>query len=461
MNRSRHSLRRRLLAFLLIPLCGIGLIALFDAYRSARDIANGTVDRVLSGSALAIAERVFVNSDGMLDVDIPYVALDMLTSAAQDRVFYRIDDGEGRLVTGYDRLDIPDAAIANDGRFAFADSIYRGSPVRVAVYRGAASTGERSVSYRVSVAETTNARDAMAQAILLRTALRQFLLITAAAAIVWVVVTRSLRPLSRLEAAIGRRSPDDLRPIAHDVPAEVGGLVDGINGFMGRLDAALNALRHFTGNASHQLRTPLAILRTQLSLARRSSDGEQIAKALEAGDEAVVEAERTLEQLLLMARIDEASSTSILEHRTDLAAAARAATEARVITAARAGFDLGFEGEGEVLCRGDAVLLREMVGNLIDNAIRHAAGGSEIGVSVDTVGNRAELTVADNGAGIPKERHAHVLQRYETRSDERGGSQGLGLPIVNEIATLFGGAMALSQPETGSGLRVTVRLPLV
>ena len=456
-----YSLRRRLLAFLLIPLCTIGVFALIDADRSARDTANEAFDRVLSGSALAIAERVFVNDDGRLDVDIPYVALDMLTSAAQDRVFYRVETTDGAFITGYEQLVVPEDDDAGGERFSYSDATFRGAPIRIAAYRGAASTGERTISYRVAIAETTNARDRLSREILLRAALRQALLIAAAATIVWIAVTRSLIPLGRLQAAIGRRSPDDLRPIAHDVPSEVTGLVGTINGFMTRLDQALIALRHFTGNASHQLRTPLAIIRTQLALAGRSENLADARAALRDCDQAIVDVERTLSQLLLLARVDETSSASLADRTADLTEIARTASEAAVIEAARAGFDLGFEGDAQVPCRADPVLLRELVGNLIDNAIKHAAGGGVITVRARRQGAAAVLEVEDDGCGIPPGLRATVSDRFVSGGAGTAAHSGLGLAIVGEIARLFGGDMTLVPGPAGAGLTVAVRLRTV
>ncbi len=459
----RYSLRRRLLMFLLVPLCAIGVIALLDAYRTARETANEVFDRVLSGSALAIAERVVVDDDDRLDVDIPYVALEMLTSAAQDRIFYRIDHGDGTLITGYDRLDVPDAVAGHEEPFAFADGTFRGAPIRLASYRGAVSTGDRSIGFRVTIAETTNARQAMAQSILVRTAMRQFLLIFAAAIIVWIAVTRSLRPLGRLEAAIGRRSPADLRPIEHHVPTEVGGLVDRINGFMSRLGSALGALKHFTGNASHQLRTPLTIIRTQLSIASQAETLDGARQAIADCDQAVEDAERTLAQLLLLARVDESSSKADIGQPVDLGAIASSVAETMVVPAAHAGFELGFERAGAVWCVGDEVLLREMISNLIDNAIRHARDGRVIIVRVRAQGDAAIVAVEDDGCGIPTQMRSAVMQRYVTGMGPRtaasgSGNNGLGLAIVNEIAALFHGSVAIAERFGAPGTRVEVQL---
>eukprot|EP00913_Durusdinium_trenchii_P027058 g25393.t1 len=364
-----YSLRRRLLAWLLVSTALIGAVAMADTWDEAIDTANEVSDRVLAGSALAIAERVVVSEHGSLEVDIPYVALEMLTSAAQDRVFYRVDGPPGTFITGYQTL--PSIERREGQAAAFADSLFRGEPIRVAALTRSASTGINSVPFTVTVAETTFARQQLTRAILIRSALRILLMILGAAVIVWVAVTLSLRPLYRFSEALAERSPDDLHPITQQVPSEVEGLVETVNSFMVRLEGALSALRHFTGNAGHQLRTPLAIVRTQLALAKRASDGQDAQKAVEKADEAVAHAERILAQLLLMARIDAASRPSSLV-AADLADLARSVTADHVPQAAEAGIDLGFEGDYEVNVAVEPVLIGELVKNLVSNAILYA-----------------------------------------------------------------------------------------
>lgn len=463
-----YSLRRRLLLWLLIPLGLISIISLLDSYLNARNTANEAADRVLAGSVLAISERVFINEDGVLEVDIPYVALDMLTSAAQDRVFYRVDGPQGEFITGYRKLPVETAGKSRlqvaDGerKVRFANAVYRKDPVRVAVMEAAASSGASSIAYRVSVAETTNAREILTRDILLRSAIRQALLIISAAIIVWFAVTRGLKPLTRLEEAIGRRNPADLRAIHHHVPQEVDGLVRHINDFMGRLGGALDALKHFTGNASHQLRTPLTILRTQLALIARAQTLDEAQKATRIGDEAAAEAEHILSQLLLLARIDEASSKRLERRETDLALLARDVTANHVPAASRAGFDLGYEGPAHLMSRGDRELLSELLKNLIDNAIKHAGKGTDITVAVRKSErpdrSLVQLVVEDDGVGLPAERRQTIVQRFRREKTGANGS-GLGLAIASEIAQLFEGSLVVEAGKNGAGLRIVISLP--
>ncbi len=452
------SLRRRLLAWLLVSTAVIGIVALVDTYNEAVKTANEVSDRVLAGSALAIAERVVVTENGTLEVDIPYVALEMLTSAAQDRVFYRVDGPPGRFITGYQTL--PTIAETAGRSIGFADATFRGEPIRIAVLQRSASTGVNSVPFAVTVAETTIARRQLTETILLRSALRLAMMIAGAALIVWIAVTVSLRPLYRLSDAIAERSPNDLHPIEQRVPSEVQGLVDTVNSFMVRLQSALDALRHFSGNASHQLRTPLAIIRTQLALASRAATLEEAQEAARKGDAAVAHAERILAQLLLMAKIDAAGSHEPQKPApVDIAALAQQLTADRVPAAAEAGIDLGYEGDGPALARAEPLLFGELLRNLVENALAYAGSGAEVTVRVRREAGAVLLSVEDNGPGIPPGRRDLVRQRFLRGEHRDAPGMGLGLPIVEEIAGLFDATMALDSGANARGLRVTIRFP--
>ena len=451
-----YSLRRRLLAWLLLATAVLGTIALVDTWREAEQTADEVSDRVLMGSALAIAERVIVSEDGSLQVDIPYVALEMLTSAAQDRVFYRVDGPPGNFITGYQNL--PSIPRSEGQAAAFEDAVFRGEPIRVAALARSASTGINSVPFVVTVAETTIARQQLMQTILLRSAARLLFMIVGAAVIVWVAVTVSLRPLYRFSEAIAQRSPDDLHPIGERVPSEVQGLVDTVNSFMVRLESALEALRHFTGNASHQLRTPLAIVRTQLAIAARASDPAAVKQAVGKADAAVADGEHILGQLLLMAKIDAATRSASLR-ATDLSALARSQTADHVPAAAEAGMDLGFEGDDAVFVLAEPLLLGELLKNLIANGLSYAGRSSEITVRVLSTGGQAVLEVEDNGPGIPQDKRDAVLRRFDRGARADASGTGLGLPIVEEIARLHGAALKLQDGMNGRGLCVRVTFP--
>ncbi|MEH7830220.1 sensor histidine kinase [Gemmobacter denitrificans] len=441
------SLRRRLLGWLLVATAILGLLALLDTWGEALRTAQGVSDRVLGGSAMAIAERVSVDLTGGIEVDIPYSALEMLASTAEDQVFYRVD-GPAGFITGYDRLEV---LRAQDG-LAFRDSSFDGTPVRIATLARQVSTGEGWLPFTVTVAESTRARDALARAILWRSALRLLGMILGAALIVWITVTLALRPLDRLGETIADRSPDDLTPLAAQVPDEVAGLVGSVNSFMQRLGQALGALRNFTGNASHQLRTPLATVRAQLGLLRDGVTPDGLDKA----DAALARAERVLAQLLMLARIDAAAAHQALPE-VDIAAIARGLAGDLIPEAARHGHDLGFEGADRLMAQADPVLCAELLRNLAENAMAYAGPAATITLRALQTPQGPVLEVEDDGPGIPPDRLADLMARRATRVDSAQQLHGLGLAVVSEIAGLFGARLEFQPGAGGRGQLVRCR----
>ena len=452
---SGYSLRRRLLYWLFLASALLGMVALTDTWFEAQRTAQGVSDRVLAGSALAIAESASPTASGDLAVDIPYSSLEMLTSTAQDQVFYRVDGPEGFL-TGYDTLEpvMPAGAIAS-----FADKVVNGVPVRVATLSRQISTGQASIGFSVTVAESTLARTQLARTILIRSALRLAGLAAAAAIIVWIAVSLALRPLNLLGEAIALRSPDDLRPVTGNTPKEAEGLVDAINSLMQRLDQALTALRNFTGNASHQLRTPLATVRAQLAMAVRAADAEERKSASDKAETALVRAERILAQLLVLARVDSARDTG--SEPIDVAGLARGLAAEMVPEAARREVDLGYEGPTSAMVLAEPVLAQELLRNLIDNAVNYAGWGARVTVRIIAAEGVCHLEVEDNGPGLPVAQMAafgtaRPDRRHPLNPSAGGSGLGLGLAIVREIAGVLGAKVAIAPPVAGQGLVVRV-----
>ncbi|WP_404383828.1 sensor histidine kinase [Caenispirillum salinarum] len=459
MTGRRHSLRRSLFGWVLVPLVGLSLVFALEGYADARHQANRAFDRTLAGSALTMADRVAIADDGGLQVDIPYVALEMLTSLAEERVFYQVRNPVDGFVTGYQDLPSPPKEPAVGGGPVFYDATYRGAPIRAVALAGAASDAARSVGYTVIVAETTQARESLARAALARLSLRLTILVGIVSLMVWLGIRRGLAPLARLEKAVARRNPDDLRPLRRNIPAETERLVDAFNAFMGRLADALGSLRRFTGNVGHQLRTPLAVARGNLALAARADDRAEMAEHLRKADAATREAERLVEQFLLLARLEESRASAEGMQRLDLAEVAEEAALDRADQALRAGLDMSLEKPAApALVKGNPILLREVVLNLIDNAIRHAAPGP-LRIALKAGGDTVELAVSDAGPGIPADKGAMVLSRFGRMNDGGRGGYGLGLAICREIADAHGGTLRLDPGPGGHGLRVSLQLP--
>jgi two-component system sensor histidine kinase TctE len=447
------SLRRTILVWLVLATAAIGALALIDtrieALRTARDVS----DRVLVGSAMAIAEGVSVDAEGRLAVTIPFSALDMLSSTAQDQVYYRVD-GPAGFLTGYQDLDA--IRLTEDQETALADATRKGLAIRTATLSRELTTGEGALPFTVTVAETTRAREALAWSILTRSAMRIAGLIAGAAFVAWTVATYALRPLDRLSRVISHREPHDLTPIRTDAPAELLPVVDALNGFLVRLSRAMAALQNFASNANHQIRTPLTVARTQIAVSGKAS----APSALEKADSALIRIERVLEQLLLLARV-EASGTRPSLAMVDVAALARGITADLMPQAVRLGQDLGYDGPPTATALTEEILLGELLRNLVGNALAHCPKDSMVTLHVADRGAAGlELLVADTGPPLTESALADLRARLQPGQEMRSGTRGLGLHIVAEIARALGARVGLERGLHGRGLAVRVTLPV-
>lgn len=461
----RDSIRKTLLIYL-GALSLIGAALLFLAARSyGRAAADRSYDHLLISSALSIADSVAL-VDGQWQVDLPYAALDLLAMAPEDRVFYRVSSrgaGDGPTITGYADLPAPPSP-PRDGQPRLFDAVYRGENTRfVAVSRwvaGPASQGQAIVQ----VGQTRRAREALADDMVLRALVAIVALSLAALALVWIGVYRALRPLQRLERELSERDPSDLRPVAREVPAELDQTVESLNRFMGRLAASNETLRAFMGEAAHQMRTPLAALRAQAQLALDEDDPAEQRRSLETIERNASHMSRLLNQLLSDASAIHRGHLQQFE-TVDLAELLHQAIfEAVPQSGPRPDLHLAATSE-PLRVRGDALLLREAIKNLIDNALKHGRAPLQIaltaageGAAAAATGPTAVLTIADHGPGIAPADAQTVFERFARGRDAAAGGAGLGLAIVKRIVESHGGAIDLSN-RVGGGLVVTLRLP--
>ncbi len=462
--RASGSLRRRLTLSLLLPLVVLIVPLLAEAYFSARESANRAFDRALRGSAIAIAERVVIGNSGTgeLEVDLPYVALEMLSSTAQDRVFYRVSGPDDVFITGYRDLPDPPADARDGDGTVYYDARVRGDTVRVAAHARTLSDGERSLAFQVLVAETVSARDLLARELMVRSASRLLLLTAVAAVIVWFAVGRGLAPLARLARAVARRSEHDLSPLAERGPDEVAPLVAAINALMQRLGANIAAMHRFIDDASHQLRTPLASLKTHAELVVDERDERLREQMLLQLRRETLQTSRLAEQLLTLARAAPDAQATRGKGPVEFAALAAEVTAEWVPRALAAGVDLGFEnGAGESVVRGDRMLLAEALGNLVDNAIRYAGPKARVTVRLVGNGRTVRVEVEDDGPGIPERERDRVLERFYRMPGSTAGGCGLGLAIVREIVRGHGGDIVLQSVPEGRGLSARIVLPLL
>ncbi len=452
----RPTLRRQLLEWLLWPLVLVMAASSVAAYYVAVRFATIAYDRALFDTTLDISGQIKV-IDGNLHVDLPRAATTMIESDEYDRVYYMVSGPRGEFIVGHRGLPPPPAG-AVLGKPLYYDAEYLGAPVRVAaLYIALDGLPEGRSNILVQMAETLNKRHILANEILFAMLIPEAVLIFLVGVVVWHGVARGLRPLAALGREIGQRSHRDLSPLPEkNVPEELHALISAMNGLFTRLGAALSAQRRFVADAAHQLRTPLAGIRTQAELALRHENLAEVRHTLGQLNSASARTTRLVNQLLSLARAEpEAQRTQAFE-KIDLYALARATTMEWVPQALERHIDLGFEGEGRVWIEGDALLLQEMLSNLIDNALRYTQSGGQVTVRTALSGKHAELSIEDNGPGIPPEEHERVFERFYRVLGSGAEGCGLGLAIVREIAEGHGARVSLGNGNGGCGTLVRV-----
>ncbi|WP_085317800.1 sensor histidine kinase [Derxia lacustris] len=466
------SLRGRVARWLLPSMLLLLLVNGWTAQRTARETVNRAYDRSLLSSAHLIADRSY-SVHGEVVVDLPYAALDMLGDGANERVFYGVYWPDGEAITGYEDLPRPSPSTAPT---ATLDGDYRGEPVRVVTLRKRLYDPEQrnADSVLVVVAETTELRARVARELFIDSLRSQALLVGGGLIVIWLTLTTAFRPLTRLGDAFAQRRDDDLTPVAtRGIPAEVAPLIVAVNHHMERIEAMVQARKRFLADAAHQLRTPLAVLRTQIDYGLRQHDPAEMRSALDGLGHSLRHTQRLTDQLLALSRAEAVNGLASERAPLDLVALAReVAAELSPIAVAR-GIDLGFDAEAlagaptaarSVL--GNAALLREMALNLVDNALRYTPRGGSVTVAVAPADTPADtpaallFSVTDTGPGIaPAERERVFHRFYRILRDGQGDGSGLGLAIVREICRAHGSDAVLDAGDGGLGLRVSVVFP--
>ncbi|RSD24665.1 sensor histidine kinase [Pandoraea apista] len=463
------NLRRQLALWLLFPLLGLLALDTWLTYQRAMSAANSAFDRSLEFSIKSIREGTQL-IDGEVQVNLPYLALEMFESDRGGKIYYVIREDGGRAVTGYHDLPMPPGRLAPEPyHTAFYDAVYRGEALRMGALQlpvhDVPNAQTRAVW--IVVGETTESRHELARQILTGALQQEVLLVVLALAIVWLGVTRGLRPLNRLSAKVAARSEDDTTPLDNvDLPTEVKPLVESINQYVGRVGRMQASRQRFFADAAHQLKTPLAIIQAESELTLRESLSEPARTRVERLNHAVKQAAKSVRQLLSLSRLEAEGGPPVAMVPLRLDEVARSVALDWSPVARSRHIDLGFEHDGPVPVLAQRELLSELCGNLIDNAIRYAArvgDGTVITVRTRREADAAVLQVVDNGPGIPVHEREAVFERFYRRehhgaTPQSADGSGLGLAIVKEIARMHRAEVALGDAP-GGGLDVTVRFP--
>lgn len=459
------SLRRYLLLGILLPVLGLIVLNGISLYRTALGALNTAYDRTLLASAKQIGEQLDVEGyDDASDLraTVPYAALDTFESDNRTRMFYRVSNLHGELVSGFADLPVWRGQIPARPPYAalvqFYDDRFRGDDVRVAALLQPVATSRGRGMAVVQVAETLELRRGAARQILLDTLWRQALLVLVIALVVVVVVQRAIRPVRQLSDELQGRREGDLTPIeAPRAPRELQPLVQATNAVMRRLADLLEHQQVFVRDAAHQLRTPLAVLKTQVQSALRGDVAPP--QAFAELNATVDRATALANQMLSLAKVEQLRQQDVPAPR-DLAQVAReVALDLSPLIADR---DLDFAiATDPAPVQAHDWMLRELTRNLLHNAVRHSPPGAALSVRVRREGRWAVLTVSDAGPGIDPALRQRLFQPF-VAGDVRTGS-GLGLAICHRIVLALGGTLALDNRTLGGpnpGLDATARLPL-
>ena len=488
--REQRSLFGEILDWMLAPLLLLWPMSVVLTWLVAQGIANKPFDRELGEMVRVLAKEVSVRADASLGrpqavFKLPVAAAEILRTDEADDIYYQVLGLRGEYLSGDAALPVPgDEERAPPGEVRFRDEALNNESVRVAYMwvnvqdrapgPGNAASGDAPL---VQVAETLGKRSRLATEIIKGVILPQFVILPLAVLLVWLALARGIAPLNELQQRIRRRDSNDLSPIdERQAPEEVSPLVRAINDLLARLDQSMRSQKHFLADAAHQLKTPLAGLRTQAELAQRQIDaGEHDPQALKKTLQQIARSSQSaahmVNQLLSMARAENQQQVP----QRQVVNLARLATETVHDFVPRAldkRIDLGYEGPGDAAALrhpqgpqvlGHALLLRELIRNLVDNALQYTPAGGTVTVRVidDPFGQVVVLQVEDSGPGIaPAERELVFQPFYRSLGTEVDGS-GLCLAIVREIAVQHGAEISVADAtaRTPPGTLISVRLP--
>lgn len=444
------SIRRTLLAYLLLGLLAVAVLATWLTYHETRREVGDLFDLQLK--QLAYSTRI----DDLIRGRAP----------SFDKQGARADPGVAEIVTQiWDRDGVlvywsrPGTGLPVPAQEGYTNVTRDGREWRVYTHVAGA--------HALQVAHALDERQAIATQTALRTLAPLAALIPLLGVLIWYGVGLGLKPLTLMSRAVEKRRPDAMAPLAvNNMPLELKPLGQSLNALLARLDEALATQRRFTADAAHELRTPLAALKLQAELAQRTPEGPERSAAFAALGAGVDRATHLVEQLLTMARLEPGGPARDAQP-VDLVAVVRDALVARAALAEDKGVDLGLVRADATVVRGDASSLAMLVGNLVDNAVRYTPAGGKVDVAIEHNDTGSTLSVVDTGPGIPVAERERVFERFyritdaaasaKARGDTKGS--GLGLSIVRRIAEAHGATVELADAGHAPGLAVRVRFP--
>lgn len=462
------SLARQLLWWLLLPQLVVWLAGGVASYRLASGYVNQAIDASLLQASKALARQLKPIGNGLL-IDFPKAAQDILEADPSDRLLYTVSSPPGQFILGNQSLPLPEGfdGLALGEPYFYSDqmtpaSAAQAQALRIVALRLSLGEGPDSSTLLVQVARSSANREELAQRILVDMLLPMSGLVVLLTLLVWAGIRAGLAPLHRLRLQVEGRDPTDLAPLQlASAPRELWSLAKALNTLLSAVQGNVTTQKRFIGDAAHQLRTPLAGLKSQTEIALQSVSDPVLRARLERVHESATRSAHLVNQLLTLARAEPESLMAQDRQRFDMARLVRGLSAELVPRALRLKMDLGMDEHahpGPVWVQGNALLIREALSNLIDNALHYAGAGAQVTVDLQTRDGKVLLSVTDNGPGIAPEDRGRVMERF-VRGTDQGTGCGLGLAIVREIIERHQGTVTLADAQP-HGLQVTLSLPL-
>ncbi len=462
------SLRSRLMAGILLPVVVVIAINTLLLYRQALQAADTAYDRSLLATAKVIGEHLQTVGQGAdlhVQANLTYSVLEAFEADNRSRIYYRVSGFRGEMVSGFEDLPPWTGTLPRRSIYAalvdFYDDRYRGTPVRMAVLLQPVAGVDGRGMATIQVAETLELRQTLARQLLFDTLWRQAALVALIAAVVVWVVQRATRPVRRISATLDQRAEDDLTPLdLSDAPRELRPLMEATNQHMARLQHLLENQKRFVRDTSHQLRTPLAVLKAQVQSARRGDVAPEL--ALTEIAQTVDRATELANQMLALAKVEQLRQQDDAPVIDWAPIARQVALDLSPLIADRQiDFSIAL---AEACVRAHEWSLRELTRNLLHNAIKYTPEGGAMAVTLTCDAHTATFGIADSGPGISDTLRERLFQPFASESGQvHASGAGLGLAICREIVHSLGGQISLDNRTSNgrvTGLDTTVRLPL-
>ncbi len=458
------TIRRRLLQNMVLPVAVLAIVFGIGGAFLIHSVVSLTQDRLLDAALVSIIDRATARGPAHLDNTVAQGAIEILSDEADDTLAFCISDE-----SGFQRGDRELCALDTDpaplDRIAHVPADLNDSMVRIAMTSRTIEGFAHPLTFKM--AETLNSRLNMEARMLVVLVFFEAVLLSAAAILSYVAILRGLMPLTEISQELLGRAPSGAIPFARidtaRVPEEAVDLVSAINTLMERLDETIAGVRDFTADASHQLRSPLSGIKLHLELLERQAVGQDnLLATLGEAQSGVTRLQRMLQQLIVLARADAKSGAVDLDQRVDLGRLAADVLAEHVPKALNHNVDIVLDvPDDPINVAGNPLLLKEIIANLVDNAIAHSPEGGCVTVHAMLDATTGTIAVEDEGPGIPEEERSRVFQRFYqiARGDAKPGS-GLGLAIARRIADLHGGLITLGETASGHGLSARLSLRL-